>query len=99
MGYHHYSFAFTGNSQGNGNSKLFWFVLGGIAATAWFKIKERRQISGYKCRRALASSGESSLIEGAELRERLCDVDIGTSEAVRNIFEYCIDRSRIYIYD
>ncbi|CAE6433540.1 unnamed protein product [Rhizoctonia solani] len=51
MGYHHYSFAFTGNSQGNGSSKLFWFVLGGVAVTAWFKIKERREISGCKRRR------------------------------------------------
>ncbi|CEL63925.1 hypothetical protein RSOLAG1IB_05690 [Rhizoctonia solani AG-1 IB] len=91
MGYHHYSFAFTGNSQGNGNSKLFWFVLGGIAATAWFKIKERRQISGYKRRRALASSGESSLTEGAELRERLCDVDIGTSEAAMHVADATLD--------
>ncbi|KAF8691118.1 hypothetical protein RHS03_08795, partial [Rhizoctonia solani] len=90
MGYHHYSFAFTGNSQGNGNSKLFWFVLGGIAATAWFKIKEQRQLSGYRRRRALASSGESSLIEGTNLGG-LCDIDTETSEAAMHVADAALD--------
>ncbi|KAJ1309317.1 hypothetical protein OPQ81_004978 [Rhizoctonia solani] len=86
MGYHHYSFAFTGNSQGNGNSKLFWFLLGGIAATAWFKIKERREISGCKNRRALPPSGESSL-EG----EMLPHIDLETTEAATDVADVTLD--------
>ncbi|CUA68917.1 hypothetical protein RSOLAG22IIIB_08162 [Rhizoctonia solani] len=93
MGYHHYSFAFTGNSQGNGSSKLFWFVLGGVAATAWFKFKERREISGCKRRRALAiaPSGQPSLTEGADNRERLSHVDVETSAAAMDVADATLD--------
>ncbi|KAH7343149.1 hypothetical protein B0J17DRAFT_641229 [Rhizoctonia solani] len=91
MGYHHYSFAFTGNSQGNGGSKLFWFLLGGIAATAWFKIKERRETSGCKRRRAPALTGQCSSFEGAEIRERLLHVDAETTEAAMDVADATLD--------
>ncbi|CAE7214852.1 unnamed protein product [Rhizoctonia solani] len=91
MGYHHYSFAFTGNSQGNGSSKLFWFVLGGLVATAWFKVKERREISGCKRHRALASSGQSSSVEGAEIREKLSRLDLESTEAAMNVADATLD--------
>ncbi|CAE6529865.1 unnamed protein product [Rhizoctonia solani] len=91
MGYHHYSFAFTSNSQGNGNSKLFWFLLGGVAATAWLKFKERREISGCRRRRALVSSGQPTSFAGAEIRERLSHIDAETTEAALDVADATLD--------
>ncbi|CAE6471039.1 unnamed protein product [Rhizoctonia solani] len=62
----------------------------GIAATAWFKIKERRQLSGCRRRRALASSGESSLLEGTNLGG-LCDIDAETSEAAVHVADAALE--------
>ncbi|CAE6497159.1 unnamed protein product [Rhizoctonia solani] len=84
-----------------GQENIFSFVLmwtlfygivhGGIAATAWFKIKERRETSGCKRRRAPALTGQYSSLEGTEIRERLSHVDAETTEAAMDVADATLD--------
>jgi hypothetical protein len=85
MPYHHYSFAFTSNSQGSGSSRLFWFLLGGIAATVLIKIRERQNLpaGNSKGPRALPEPSPLSS-DGARLRDRLGQMNAETSAAVRD---------------
>ncbi|KAB5594192.1 hypothetical protein CTheo_2408 [Ceratobasidium theobromae] len=89
MPYHHYSFAFTSNSQGGG-SRLFWFLLGGLAATAWIKIRERRKLS-CKTPRALPPPGLFTSSDGARFHDRLAQMNVETSEAALDVADATLD--------